>query len=100
MGGSVDGKGIAVIRRDWREVGESLGEETENAHAAAAPLSARVVFSGRGGRLAGEFQQLIDGEGEHTEHQVRHDFAGSADADEARPELVFQAAVHALDHGA
>lgn len=43
---------------------------------------------------------MVDGEGEYAEHQVRHDFAGSADTNEARAELVFPAAVHALDHGA
>ena len=43
----------------------------------------RTLFSGRRLKLSGEFEQSIDSKREHAEHQMRHDFAGPAHADEA-----------------
>ena len=39
--------------------------------------------------LSGEFQQLINRECEHAEHQMGHDLAGAAHADDTRSELIF-----------
>src|SRR6266853_86631 len=44
--------------------------------------------------------QLIDGEYEHTEHQVCHDFHGTSNADVARSKLVLQTPIDPLHHGA
>lgn len=58
----------------------------------------RELFSGSRKRLPGEFEQLIDGERDHAEHQMRHDLAGAAHTNEACAELIFETAVDAFDH--
>lgn len=97
---AVDIAGIAVVRCVWRGEKRDMCEEAETwARRDGAAVGAGCFSEGRG-KLASEFQQLVDGERQDTKHEMCHDLAGPAHSDEARPELVFQAAVHAFDHGA
>ena len=47
--------------------------------------------------LRGEPQKLIDGQRQHSEHQMRHDLARAPHADLSPAELIFQAAIHAFN---
>ena len=76
------------------------GGRDENEHAATADAVDLQVGSGNEMALAGEFEELIDGEGKDAEHEMSHDLGGAAQADEARAELVFESTEDALDHGA
>ena len=50
--------------------------------------------------LASAAQQLIDRECDYAEHQMSHDFAGTAEVDQTAAELVFQTRVELFDDGA
>jgi hypothetical protein len=52
-------------------------------------LGRSKAISGGKLALAGEFQQLIDGQREYAEHQMRHDLMGSAHPHHTGTELVF-----------
>lgn len=55
----------------------------------------------RGQRVLGdETEQLIDGECDHPEQQMSHDFAGPSEVDETATKLVLPAPVQLLDDGA
>ena len=51
-------------------------------------------------RLASEFDELIDGEGDEGEAEMGHHFVWAADADGRSGELVLEAAEDAFDGGA
>ena len=71
-----------------------------NGHAATTPKALELFLKEGDGWLASEFEQLIDGERQHTEHQKRHDLAGSEHANGTRTELIFEPAVGTFNHGA
>ena len=79
---------------------ESLREESSSRARRDAAAGRREGGPEDGKKLAGELEQLVDGESEQAEHQMRHDLAGSAHAQETSPEFIFQTAVDAFHHGA
>ena len=68
----------------------SFGAGHMEAHSASQGPGEKHFWSRSGMPLTGQSKQLIDSEGEHAEHQVRHDLTGSTHANGAAAKLVLK----------